>query len=103
MTIRVKGLSWVGVGTDDYERTLHFFTQVLGLTVEDADNGQAILRVADGQIVEVRPAGDLSALVEPLARTPLETVPPAPYRLDLYCLSDQIDLYFILWLYFILV
>ena len=45
------------------------------------------LRVADGQIVEVQPAGDLPTLVEPLARTALETVPAAPYRLGLVRLT----------------
>ncbi|HZA92884.1 MAG TPA: ester cyclase, partial [Gemmatimonadales bacterium] len=45
------------------------------------------LRVADGQIVEVQPAGDLPTLVEPLARTALETVPAAPYWLGLVRLT----------------
>ena len=45
------------------------------------------LRVADGQIVEMQAAGDLPTLVEPLGRTALETVPPAPYRLGLVRLT----------------
>ena len=53
MSISVKGFSWVGVGTDDYEMSLRFFTQVLGLTVEESGDGQAILRVAPGQQLEI--------------------------------------------------
>jgi len=45
------------------------------------------LRVDDGQIVEVHPAGDLPSLVEPLGRTTPETVPAAPYRLGLVRLT----------------
>ena len=45
------------------------------------------LRVADGQIVEVQAAGDLPTLVEPLMRTALEALPPAPYRLGLVRLT----------------
>ena len=45
------------------------------------------LRVADGQIVEVEFAGDPPTLVEPLGRTALDAVPPAPYRLGLVRLS----------------
>ena len=45
------------------------------------------LRVDDGQIVEMQPAGDLPSLVEPLGRTTLETVPTAPYRLGLVRLT----------------
>ena len=53
MTIKVKGFSWVGVGTDDYESSLRFFTQVLGFTVETSGDRQAILRVAPGQELEI--------------------------------------------------
>ena len=53
MTIRVKGFSWVGVGTDDYATTLRFFTEVLGLELEVEGDGQAILRVAPGQQLEI--------------------------------------------------
>jgi predicted ester cyclase len=47
------------------------------------------LRIIDGQIVEVRAAGDLPALVEPLGHTALEALPPAPYRLGLVRLSIE--------------
>ncbi|MDQ3077753.1 MAG: VOC family protein [Pseudomonadota bacterium] len=50
---KVKGFSWVGVGTDDFERSLAFFTEALGLTVDTLADRQAILRVADGQQLEI--------------------------------------------------
>src|SRR3990170_7437430 len=53
MTIKVKGFSWVGVGTDDYDRTLHFFTQVLGFPVVDSGDRRAMLQVAPGQQLEI--------------------------------------------------
>ena len=45
------------------------------------------LRVTDGRIVEVQAAGDLPTLVEPLGRTALDALPPAPYRLGLVRLT----------------
>jgi catechol 2,3-dioxygenase-like lactoylglutathione lyase family enzyme len=53
MTIRVTGFSWVGVATDDYDTSLRFFTQVLGLTVEDSGDRQALLRVGPRQQLEI--------------------------------------------------
>jgi catechol 2,3-dioxygenase-like lactoylglutathione lyase family enzyme len=53
MTIRVKGLSWVGVGTDDFDSSLRFFTQVLGLELEHGGDRQALLRIAPGQQLEI--------------------------------------------------
>jgi catechol 2,3-dioxygenase-like lactoylglutathione lyase family enzyme len=52
--VKVTGLSWVGVGTDDFERTLGFFTGVLGLAVA-ASNGRdvAMLHAGPGQLVEI--------------------------------------------------
>jgi mannose-6-phosphate isomerase-like protein (cupin superfamily) len=47
------------------------------------------LRVDDGRIVEVQPAGHLPSLVEPLGRTTLETVPAAPYRLGIVRLTME--------------
>jgi predicted ester cyclase len=46
-----------------------------------------LLRVADGQIVEVQAAGEPPTIVEPLGRTALEALPPAPYRLGLVRLT----------------
>jgi predicted ester cyclase len=48
-----------------------------------------LLRVADGQIVEMQGAGERPTLVEPLGRTTLEAVPPAPYRLGLVRLTVE--------------
>jgi predicted ester cyclase len=45
------------------------------------------LRVADGQVIEVQSAADLPTFVEPLGRTALEALPPAPYRLGLVRLT----------------
>ncbi len=49
----IKGFSWVGVGTDNYERTLAFFTDTMGLAIEVEGDCQAILRVASGQQLEI--------------------------------------------------
>ena len=51
--MKVKGFSWVGVASDDFHRSLAFFTDVLGLTVEAAGDDQALLNVAPGQQLEI--------------------------------------------------
>jgi predicted enzyme related to lactoylglutathione lyase len=52
--VKVKGYSWVGVGTDDFDRTLSFFSTVMGLEpVVVEERGVAILKVTDGQVLEV--------------------------------------------------
>lgn len=52
--MKVKGLSWVGVGTDDFPRTLAFFTEVLGLPPAVVDpRGVALLHAGPGQLVEI--------------------------------------------------
>ncbi len=51
--MKVKGFSWVGVGTDDFDASLRFFTEILGLEVENSGDAQAILRVAPGQQLEI--------------------------------------------------
>ena len=51
--IKVKGFSWVGVATDDFPRTLDFFTRVLGLTIEASGDDQALLNVVPGQQLEI--------------------------------------------------
>ncbi len=52
--MKVKGYSWVGVGTDDFDRTLSFFLKVMGLSTVAADErGVAILKVSDGQVLEI--------------------------------------------------
>lgn len=52
--MKVKGYSWVGVGTDDFDATLSFFSKVMGLSpVAVEERGVAILKVSDGQVLEV--------------------------------------------------
>jgi catechol 2,3-dioxygenase-like lactoylglutathione lyase family enzyme len=52
--MRVKGFSWVGVGVDDFHSALDFFEGVLGLQrVVVDDRGVAMLKVADGQLLEL--------------------------------------------------
>ncbi len=51
--MKVKGFSWVGVASDDFARSLAFFTQVLGLSIETLAENQAILSVAPGQSLEI--------------------------------------------------
>ena len=53
MSIKAKGLSWVGVGTDHYSENLRLFTEVLGLEVEAEGEDQVILRTVNGDQVEL--------------------------------------------------
>ncbi len=50
----VKGYSWLGVGTNAFDDTLSFFTDVMGLSaVVVEERGVAILKVAQGQVLEI--------------------------------------------------
>lgn len=52
--MKVKGYSWLGVGTDDFDATLSFFSDVMGLRPVVVDErGVAILSVSDGQVLEI--------------------------------------------------
>ena len=51
--MKVKGFSWVGVASDDFPRSLKFFTDVLGMTVAASGDDQALLNVAPGQQLEI--------------------------------------------------
>ena len=52
--MRVKGLSWLGVGVDDFGSALSFFEDTLGLKRMAVDErGVAILEIADGQLLEI--------------------------------------------------
>lgn len=52
--MQVEGYSWVGVGADDFKETVSFFLNVLGLSaVVIEDRGVAMLKVAEGPILEV--------------------------------------------------
>ena len=51
--MKVKGFAWAGVGTDDFEATLRFFTEVIGLTVESNNGKIAHLAVGPRQTLEI--------------------------------------------------
>lgn len=52
--MKVKGYSWVGVGTDDFSATLSFFSNAMGLKpVAVEERGVAILKVSEDQVLEV--------------------------------------------------
>ena len=51
--VKVKGFPWAGLATDDFQRSLHFFTEVLGLPVEVQSDHVAILTVGPGQQLEI--------------------------------------------------
>ena len=51
--MKVSGFSWVGVGTDDYARSMRFYRDVLGLDVWVEGDAQAILKTASGQQLEI--------------------------------------------------
>ena len=51
--MKVKGFAWAGLATDDFERSLRFFTEVLGLPVEILAEELAILKVGPRQQLEI--------------------------------------------------
>jgi catechol 2,3-dioxygenase-like lactoylglutathione lyase family enzyme len=51
--VQVKSFSWVGVSTDDFERSMRFFRDLLGLEVWVQGDEQAILKTASGQQLEI--------------------------------------------------
>ena len=51
--MKVTGYAWAGVGTDDFERTLRFFTDVLGLRVQLEGDNVAHLAVGPRQLLEI--------------------------------------------------
>ncbi|MDQ3246476.1 MAG: VOC family protein [Pseudomonadota bacterium] len=53
MTIKAKGVVWVGIGTGRFAENMRLFTRVLGLEVEAEGDEQAILRTANGDQVEI--------------------------------------------------
>lgn len=54
--MKVKSFSWVGVATDDFERSMRFFCDVLGLDVWVQGEEQAILKTPTGQQLETSAA-----------------------------------------------
>ena len=56
--MKIKGISWLGVGTEDFVGTLAFFTETLGLETAIVDEGGvALLRAGESQIVEIFGSG----------------------------------------------
>ena len=51
--MKVKGFAWAGLATDDFEQSLRFFTEVLGLPVEVQTDDVAILTAGPGQQLEI--------------------------------------------------
>lgn len=51
--MNVKGISWLGVGTEDFAGTLSFFTDTLGLECVASEGTVAMLRAGPTQIVEI--------------------------------------------------
>jgi catechol 2,3-dioxygenase-like lactoylglutathione lyase family enzyme len=51
--VKVKGFAWAGIATDDFEGSLRFYTEVLGLPVETMGDGVALLTVGPGQQLEL--------------------------------------------------
>lgn len=51
--MKVKGYAWAGLATDDFDRSLRFFTEVMGLPIELRGEDLAILTVGDGQQLEI--------------------------------------------------
>ena len=51
--MKVKGLVWMGVPTDDFEGTVAFFRDVMDLEEEMREEDFAVLRLPGGETVEV--------------------------------------------------
>jgi catechol 2,3-dioxygenase-like lactoylglutathione lyase family enzyme len=51
--VEVKGLVWLGTRTDEYEKTVAFFTDVLGLKPFHEGEDVAVLRMPGGEWLEV--------------------------------------------------
>ena len=72
--MRLSRLSWVGTRTTDYDATVGFFRDVLGLAVIEDSGGFTALAVPDGSTVEV--FGPTSSFNPPL------TTPVAGFEVD---------------------
>jgi catechol 2,3-dioxygenase-like lactoylglutathione lyase family enzyme len=51
--VKVKGVSWVGVKTRDFDKALVFFTRIMGLPPRVARKDFVVFRMADGSQLEV--------------------------------------------------
>jgi len=66
--MKVKHFSWVGIATDDFERSMAFYRDLLGLEVWVEGERQAILKAGSGQQLEIFGGGDRD---EELTRAPV--------------------------------
>ncbi len=53
MDMQVKGLVWLGLRTSKFEETVKFFNEILNLSIGKEVNGFALLRLPNGDKVEV--------------------------------------------------
>lgn len=53
--MEIKGISWIGLGAGDYTEAVHFFSQTLGLKINDETKGKeiALLSAASGQHLQI--------------------------------------------------
>ena len=51
--MKVKSFSWVGISTENFDRSMHFFRDLLGLDVLVESEHQAILKTVSGQQLEI--------------------------------------------------
>ncbi|HTK22777.1 MAG TPA: VOC family protein [Gaiella sp.] len=56
--MNVKGIVWVGSATKDYEKTVAFFKDTMGLSPFHEQDDLSILRLKSGEWVEVFGPGD---------------------------------------------
>ena len=60
--MKVSGSSWVGFATDDFDRSLRFFRDVMGLDIWVEGDRQAILKTTSGQQLEIFGSGNRDQL-----------------------------------------
>jgi len=78
--LKIKGFSWLGVGTDRFADTVAFFSDVMGLApVVVDDRGVAMFDVAEGQVLEVFGPGTQGRKLTfpPIVAFEVEDVPAA--------------------------
>lgn len=51
--MRIRSFSWVGVSTSDFDRSLRFYRDVLGLELWVSGEEQAILKTSSGDQLEI--------------------------------------------------
>jgi catechol 2,3-dioxygenase-like lactoylglutathione lyase family enzyme len=73
--MKVKRISWVGVGTETFDETLRFFTEVLGMQVQELEKPVAMLRAGPGQILEIFGEGSVRG-------KPLNSPPAIAFEVD---------------------